>query len=512
MKRSKHNLSYTRLLTGNMGELLPLGATEVLPGDSVQHATSVLVRFSPLLTPVMHPVHVRVHHWFVPYRLLWANGIDDSWEAFITGGHDGLDASTFPTITFNNAAIGTLADYLGVTPLVASDRATSALWFRAYAEIYNQWYADEDLNTQLTIDRTGGADTTTNTTLQNVCWEKDYLTSARPWTQKGPAVTLPLGTSATVKTNATALFTGTQSAVQFNETDGTLPSGDRLVSTGAAGADTGRLFESDHTAATPVGLGFYPNNLYADLSTATAASVNDLREALAIQRYEEARARYGSRYTEYLRYLGVRSSDARLQRPEYLGGGRQTVSFSEVLQTGVTTSGTPSTGVGSMLGHGLGAVRSNRYRRFFEEHGVILTLLSVLPKTMYVNATSRHLLKTTKEDYWQKELQHIGQQPVSFAETYTAHSTPTATFGYQDRYDEYRRNESTVHGDFRTTLNMWHLGRIFASDTTLNAAFVTSNPATRIFQSAAADTIWVMAHHSMQARRLVSKEGTSSIL
>lgn len=503
MKRSKHNLSRSNLLTCNMGELVPMGCTEVLPGDTVQHATSVLVRMSPLLSPVMHPVHVRIHHWFVPYRLLWANGIDDSWEAFITGGHDGLDASVFPQITFNNTTVGTLSDYLGVTPAVASDRAISALWFRAYALIWNEWYRDQDLQTALTIDLTGGVDTTTNTTLQNVAWEKDYYTSARPWTQKGPTVSLPLGTSAPVTLVPFGSSGGAPMQVRAAATD-------VLFGSTPIGSDAGGFLSENPPGVDAV---LDPNGrLIANLSTATAATINELREALAIQRYEEARARYGSRYTEYLRYLGVRSSDARLQRPEYLGGGKQTIQFSEVLQTGVTTSGTPSTGVGSLLGHGIGATRSNRYRRFFEEHGVVMSLLSVLPKTIYVNGTSRHLIKTTKEDYWQKELQHIGQQPILNKEIYVADTGPTDVFGYQDRYDEYRRNESTVHGDFRTTLNHWHLGRIFASDVTLNSTFVSSNPATRIFQSASADTLLVMGYHSMQARRLVSKEGTSSIL
>lgn len=510
MKRSAHNLSSTRLLTCNMGELVPIGATEVLPGDTVQHATSLLVRASPLLAPVMHPVHIRVHHWFVPYRLVWANGIDDSWEAFITGGHDGLDASVFPTISFNNIALGTLGDYLGVTPLVASARSISALWFRAYALIWNEWYADQDLDTKLTIDLTGGVDSTTNTTLKNVAWEKDYFTSSRPWTQKGPAVSLPLGTRANV------LGIGIFDQGSVPTTNVTVKESDATTTeyatawtvdpSAGAGADNKTEAWIRQNATTT-----YPD-IYADLSSATAATINELREALAIQRYEEARARYGSRYTEYLRYLGVRSSDARLQRPEYLGGGRETIQFSEVLQTSVTTSGTPSTGVGSLLGHGIGAVRSNRYRRFFEEHGVVLSLMSVLPKTIYVNGTSKHLIKTAKEDYWQKELQHIGQQSILNKETYSAHTTPDGVFGYQDRYDEYRRTESTVHGDFRTTLAHWHLGRVFASDTALNATFVGSNPATRIYQSATADTLLVMGYHSMQARRLVSKEGTSSIL
>lgn len=507
MKRSKHNLSCNRLLTCNMGELVPLGAPlEVLPGDTLQHSTSLLVRCSPLLTPVMHPVHVRVHHWFVPYRLLWANGIDDSWEAFITGGHDGLDASVFPQIKFNNAALGSLADYLGVTPLVAADRMRTALYFRAYAMVFNEWYRDQDLQSALTIDLTGGEDTTTNTTLQNVCWEKDYLTSSRLYAQKGPSVTLPLGTEAPVQGDSgVGMRLQNASGATSRGSLAYHTSGDALYSSDKDGSWPDASYANIAATGTD-------SHVFADLSSATAATINELREALAIQRYEEARARYGSRYTEYLRYLGVRSSDARLQRPEYLGGGKQTIQFSEVLQTGVTTSGTPSTGVGTLLGHGIGAVRSNRYRRFFEEHGIVLSLLSVLPKTIYVNGTSRHLIKTTKEDFWQKELQHIGQQEVKNEEAYSAHSTPNGIFGYQDRYDEYRRSESSVHGDFRTTLNMWHLGRIFASDPTLNSSFVSANPATRIFQSTSADSLWIMAYHSAVARRLVAKEGTSSII
>lgn len=502
MKRSKHSLSSYRLLTCNMGELVPIGLTEVLPGDSIQHSTSLLVRASPLLAPVMHPVNVRIHHWFVPHRLVWYGGLDDGFEAFITGGHDGLDASVPPTHTVNSGsgfAVGSLADYLGV-PTGVDDLPVSAIPFRGYSLIWNEFYRDPDLQTPLVIANAGGADTTTNVALQNVCWEKDYFTSARPWAQKGPAVSLPLGTSA-----------------QIVEKPGTTSS--QILKNAATGAGFGASGMSSSGAnllyGDPSGTGMRidPNDTWiADLSNATAATINELREALAIQRYEEARARYGSRYTEYLRYLGIKSSDARLQRPEYLGGGKQVIQFSEVIQTGVTTSGTPSTGVGSMLGHGIGAVRSNRYRRFFEEHGYVFSLMSVLPKTMYVNGLARHWSRNAKEDYYQKELEHVGQQEILNKEVYWGHATPEGTFGWQDRYDEYRRAESHVSGDYRTTLNYWHMGRIFASDPALNSTFVGANPTTRIFQSTASDQLYVMANHSVQARRLLSKVGTSSIL
>lgn len=477
MKRSKFSLSNYKLLTTDMGELTPIGLTEVLPGDTIQQATSALVRVSPLLAPVMHPVQVRIHHWFVPHRIVW-----DNWENFITGGPDGYNDSEFPTITMpssGGAAVGSLADYLGV-PTGVNSLEVSALPFRAYALIWNEWYRDQDLQTKLAISTDDGNDTTTSTALQNCAWEKDYFTSARPWTQKGPEVTLPLGTTAPVITSPGV---------------GTAALGTIYSNTNS------KLFANDS----------YSNAVVTDLTQATAASVNDLREAFAIQRYEEARARYGSRYTEYLRYLGVRSSDARLQRPEYLGGGKQTIQFSEVLQTGVTTDGDDQEGVGNLKGHGIAALRSNRYRRFFEEHGYIITVMSVKPKTIYSQGLPRTWNRRTKEDFFQKELQHIGQQEVLNKELYASHSSPDGVFGYQDRYDEYRRTESTIAGEFRTTLDYWHYARIFASQPALNADFVKSVPTKRVNAVQSEDVLWIMANHSIQARRLVSGSSQSFI-
>lgn len=476
-----------------MGSLVPVGLTEVLPGDTIQQATSALIRVSPLLAPVMHPVHVRIHHWFVPHRLVW-----NDWENFITGGPDGLNASTFPTITFPNGGpeIGTLADYLGVpTDIVnAGGTAVSALPFRGYAAIFNEWYRDQDLTTALTIDLTDGADTTTNTTLQSIAWEKDYFTSARPWTQKGAEVTLPLGTSAPIVAISDPTFatSGGPSAI------------------GAINAD-GDMHWATTPTATDTSVAWSNPGLQANLTGATAATINELRYAMAIQRYEEARARYGSRYTEYLRYLGIRSSDSRLQRPEYLGGGKQTIQFSEVLQTGVTTDGDDTEGVGNLKGHGIGALRSNRYRRFFEEHGYVFTMLSVKPRTIYAQGLFKTWNRRTKEDFFQKELQHIGQQEVLNKELYASHATPEAVFGYQDRYDEYRRTESTISGEFRSTLNYWHMARLFASDPALNSSFVVANPTNRIYASTATHQLYVMVNHSIQARRIIAAEGTSFI-
>ncbi|MEM2002686.1 MAG: major capsid protein [Candidatus Methanomethylicaceae archaeon] len=484
MKRSKHSLSNYKLFSCDMGELIPCGITEVLPGDTLQHATSVLLRCSPLLAPVMHPVRVRVHHWYVPFRLIW-----DDWEEFITGGPDGMDDSEFPTMKAGNTsgyAVGSLCDYLGVPPGVPG-LEHSALPIRAYQLIFNEWYRDQDLQSEVAISTASGLDTTTSRGLRSVNWEKDYFTSARPWEQKGPSISIPLGTSAPVVSDgSTPSVTG--------------PSGDAdFVANGA-----------DARFSVNIGTGdvkWKNAGLEADLSGASAVTVNILREAMALQRYEEARARYGSRYVEYLRYLSVRSSDARLQRPEYLGGGKQVIQFSEVLQT--AQGDDP---VGEMRGHGISALRTNRYRRFFEEHGYVISMLSVQPRTMYAQGLERHWNRRTKEDFWQRELQHIGQQEIFNKEVYAPHSDPDGTFGYQDRYDEYRRQPNTVAGEFRTSvLDFWHMARVFNSDPALNADFVKCVPTKRNFAVQTNDLLYVMCNHSIQARRLVSKVGKSFI-
>lgn len=483
MRRHKHSLSHYRLASMNMGNLVPIAWYEALPGDTIQQATHAFIRLSPMVAPVMHPVYAKIYHFFVPNRLIW-----DDFEDFITGGPLGIDDGQNPFMVTSRANLlttGGLGDHLGLPPVFGAATNVSALPFRAYALIWNEFFRDQDLQSELTIDRTAlvTGDTTTNITLQRVNWEKDYFTTARPWEQKGANLSVPVSS--------------TDSNIQVRtQTD---PTNDRLM----------QAFTSGNLgyAETPVGA---TTGVRFGTDTGLQVWLDLLREGFALQRYEEARARYGSRYTEYLRYLGVRSSDARLQRPEYLGGGRRLIQFSEVLQTAEGTDP-----VGDLKGHGIGAMSSNRYRRFFEEHGIVMTLMCVIPKAIYMDSVERQWLRISKEDYWQRELQFIGQQEVYNVEvdSNTASGTALGTFGYQDRYDEYRRKQSSVSGEFRTsTLDYWHFGRDWGGGISLNSAFVTCNPTERPFAVPSQDVIYVEAHHSIQARRMVAASGGRSMV
>lgn len=496
MKKSKFDLSYDKLFTGDLGELIPCGLTEVLPGDDVEHHLNAIVRTQPLLSPVMHPVDVRIHHWFCPLRLLWSE-----FEDFITGGPLGTSAPVFPTITLpagGGAVVGSLADYLGV-PTGVNSLQVSALPFRAYAQVWNEFFRDQDLDTPLVVSLASGADVTTNTVLQTCSWEKDYFTSARATEQKGPAVTIPLGSTAPI------ILSGVNAPAKLKKAvgggDATVASDPLYTSAGAPIADlnsnSGTKYFID------------PNGtLVANLAAASGVSVNVLRQSLAAQRLMERRLRKGSRYEDMLRDYGVGNLDTRLDKPEYLGGGRETIQFSEVLQTAADGANP----VATLRGHGIAAMKSNRYRRSIPEHGYILTVFSVRPKTVYFQGLHKTWNRRTKEDFFQPEYQHIGQQAVKNKEVYAAHASPEGTFGYQDRYDEYRQQGNSLSGEFRTSvLNFWHLAREFSSSPALNASFVKCVPSERVFPVPANDVLLVMGRHRMMARRVVAPVGSSFI-
>lgn len=487
MKRHKHSLSHYNLHTFDMGQLIPISWFEALPGDSIRMSTSALLRVSPLLSPVMHPVTVRLHHWFVPNRIMW-----DQWEEFITG----RETTEPPPFMAFQPTPKSLPDYMGIGPYSSEITHSFSLFpFIAYNKIFNEFYRDQDLTDEVAED---------NMVVQNVAWEKDYFTAARNSPQQGDAVTLPFGTRADVRgigIRQGDAFTNTGQAV--NESNGeTVTYADSQDT-----QDGTNIFEIEENPLAPG----YPN-IWADLSTATAVDVNTVRLMFALQRYKEARAQYGSRYTEYLRYLGVRSSDARLQRPEYLGGGKATISFSEVLRTGNSDGEIDDAPIGQMAGHGIAAVKSRRWVKFFEEHGIVITMASVRPRSMYVNGMHRSFSRETKEDYWQKELELIGQQQVMDKEVYLPGAQADGVFGWQDRYSEYRHLPSYVTSEFRNVLNDWHLGRIFGSQPALNDDFVKCVPSKRIHAEQTQNSLWGMFSHHVQARRLVGHKTIGRIL
>lgn len=525
-RRSKHNLSHMKLLTSAMGYICPIQCQEVLPGDSFLQDTSIFMRTMPLVAPVMHPVYVSIHSWYVPTRLLWSE-----FEDFITGGPDGRSAPMPPTIEFSPGKykIGELADYLSVPEIKTNTVRVSALPFRAYNFIYNEKYRDQDLLPEQPVSLNSGLDTITNINLLRAAWTKDYFTLARPFEQKGPSVSVPIGAGeaggnvtgitarSTVRGTDGYLFIKSHSkgnamkpGVSYDLTTGISSSGNWDDETHISLRSTSG--DNDHPAAFVVSR---PENFLAVDTTVQGGSftldgnigkldLRDFREAMAIQRFEEKRALYGSRYPDYLRFLGVRPSDARLNEPEYLGGGRRTIQFSEVLQT--APGDDP---VGTLRGHGINALKTPRFLRFFEEHGYVMSFLIIRPKSIYMNGLPKMFSRDTKYDYWQLEYEHIGQEGIKNKELYIDHPQPDGVFGYGNRYNEYRTHPSTVHGEFRTVYKDWHLARDFSNPPTLNGDFITCHPDNRIFAETTDnyDKFLCMVQNNVRARRLISKRG-----
>lgn len=467
-----HALHHYRLQTFDPGELVPVGLVEVLPGDVFRHSASMFLRVTPLAAPVMHPVQLRLHHFYVPHRIVWeeAGGTGD-WEDFITGGNSGTDSQAVPTMA-TTGTVSDLLNYLGCPPTAGVN--VSALPVAGFNRIFNEWYRDQDLVTARDWD---------DLTIPKVAWGKDYLTAARPWAQRGDAVSLPLGTDAPV----TIPGKGPQASDDFISLD----SNDQVYR--ATGATAG-------------------NAMIADLSNATAASVRDLRLAFALQRYRELRAQFGARYAEYLsRAYGVRNQDGRIQEPEYLGGGSSMVQFSEVMQT-ATDVGARDYSVGDLYGHGIAAARTNAYRRQFPEWGYVFTLASVRPASVYMDGIPRTWLRQDKEDFYQRELENIGEQSVYKNEVFADSVDGDSVFGYQGRYDDYRGCLSGVAGEFYDVLDYWHLGRKFSSDPALNATFVTCDPPKRIYNEQTQHALWTRVHHQIGALRHVSRRATTRTL
>lgn len=491
-RRAKFNMSHVNSTTGKMGFLIPIMLQETYPGDTWQGDSKLFIRVFPLLAPLMHEVDVQVATYHVEDRIMLPK-----FTEFITGGSNGEDATVLPTVSVS-PTVGSLADYFGL-PLCDNELTVSAFPFRAYNMIYNHFYRDQDLQDEVAVSTDPGPDDTTSLNLLRGNWMKDYFTTARPWPQKGDAINIPLGVSAPVLSND-----GTYS----NPVHFIMDNMDKQIITGSGDNLRFLGLKGDGTPAANSEV-YYPRelNFIADLSNASTITVDELRQAFAYQRMSEARSITGSRYEDLLHAWGLTIQDYRLDKPELVSVRRTKLQFSEVLQTTPDASGA---GVGNMAGHGIGALRSGRWRYYVHQHGWLMTLLIIRPKAVYTQGVERHWSRKTRYDYWNPELQHIGQQEVLNKEIFAdGTSADEEVFGYQNRYDELRRGKNHVTGEFRTTLDFWHMARIFENRPNLNSEFITSNPTDRVYQLSEdlSDQLLIMVRNDLLAKRLMSRVG-----
>ena len=448
--RSVFDLSYDKKMTADMGYLYPIMCDEVVPGDKFEIGNEIVIRFQPLVAPVLHEINSYVHYYFVPYRLL-----DDTWEDFITGGVEGDSVAVLPRWDPTSYGVGSLWDYLGFPAAIKpTGRLPLDYPRRAYNLIYNEYYRDETLVDEVAL---------TNENILKRAWEKDYFTSALPWQQRGTAPALPIS--------------GMSNAVF----------GDMIVAAAAQGGtltvpntvNDGRIFVPNLQSATNLRAALNTNTV--DLSEATTFDVADLRLAFQIQKWLERNARAGVRYTEFLgAHFGVHPRDDRLQRPEYLGGSKNPVIISEVLQTSSTDAESPQ---GNLAGHGISVGQTFCASYFAQEFGLIMGIMSVMPKPAYQQGIDRQWLRQTKYDFYFPEFANLSEQAIERVELYASavEAENKTIFGYQGRYDEMRVKRNMVCSLMRTDFNYWHMGRIFASAPALNETFIDCDATKRIF-------------------------------
>lgn len=564
-KRNHFNLSHNVLLTGKAGNLIPIMCQEVLPSDSFKISPSILCRFAPMVAPQMTGVDIKTYFFFVPDRLIW-----DKSKEFFTGGVDGTEAPLMPVVRYEYTAQdviddslesvfgnGSLYDYLGFPTQLNKNGGVIEFPlapFKAYALIWNEYFRDQNLSEELEIlkDVSGTIDIKTASEevlhaisgllrLRPKAWKKDYFTSALPFPQRGEDVELPLQGDAPIKlnddspwpfygvtTHGDAISLGrrgdtNQGSYSVNiDGQNNVDGRGKLVSNGnpatlynyvdtVEGIKVGRIITGfDQSDMERVGM-------HADLSQVSSATINELRRAIKAQEFLEVRARGGSRYIEQIfSFYGVKSSDARLQRPEYLGGANSPVVVSDVLQTSQTTD---SSALGTPGGNALGIQKARGFKRYFEEHGWIIGLVCVMPKAMYFQGMPRKYLRRTCLDYYWPQFQHLGEQGIKKAELFWDYSKEVPSlednsdlFGYTPRYAEYRYIPDTIHGDFRGNLMFWHMARNLPSSVALNEEFVTNveNSFDRVFAvtDSDVDKIWMNVHISVHAKRPMSKYGT----
>ena len=452
--RSSFDRSCGHKTTFDAGYLVPIYIDEVLPGDTFNAKLHAFGRLATPLHPFMDNLFIDTHFFFVPNRLLW-----DNWERFNGAQDNPGDSTDFLVPQMSSPATtgyanGSLSDHFGI-PTDVPDLPHSSLWHRAYNLIWNEWFRDQNLQDSVTVDKGDGPDDPSDYFLLKRGKRHDYFTSSLPWPQKGPAVDLPLGTSAPI------------------------------VSTSAEGVGGNFVpASSTNPGGTPWEWG---DNIYADLTSATAATINQLRQAFQIQKLYERDARGGTRYIELLKsHFGVTSPDARLQRPEYLGGSSAPIAVSPIAQTSSTDATTPQ---GNLAAQGTASLRGHGFNKSFVEHGVLIGLVSVRADLTYQQGLNRMFSRQTRWDFYWPALAHIGEQAVLNQEIWAqdpanvdGNGDPINlnVFGYQERFGEYRYKPSLITGQFRSnfaqSLDTWHLSQDFTSLPVLNSSFIEEDP------------------------------------